>query len=121
MFRMFYEASAFNQDIGGWAVHSVTDMSNMFRAAWAFDQDIGGWAVHNAVNMRRSMSFIAGDWRNLALQSGTSASRDDVSEMFYNARPSTRTSVVGRSTAYDWMFNDRRGFQDIVVGRLTAS
>ena len=44
---MFYSASAFNQDIGGWAVHSVTDRGRMFHHAEAFDQDISGWKVYS--------------------------------------------------------------------------
>ena len=44
MFEMFGGASAFNQDIGGWAIDSVTDMSRMFYEASAFDQDLG-WCV----------------------------------------------------------------------------
>ena len=44
---MFREASAFNQDIGDWAVHSVTDMTLMFFGASSFNQDINGWVVHS--------------------------------------------------------------------------
>ena len=45
---MLHGASAFNQDISGWAVDSVMDMEYMFRHAEAFDQDLG-WCVDNDV------------------------------------------------------------------------
>ena len=51
---MFCSASAFNQDIGDWAVQSVTDMYEMFMDASAFDQDLG-WCVDVwEINLRRA-------------------------------------------------------------------
>ena len=53
MHGMFWDAPAFNQDISGWAVHSVTSMYWMFRSASAFDQDLG-WCVAKKVELRHA-------------------------------------------------------------------
>ena len=48
---MFQTAEVFNQDIGGWNVNQVTDMSYMFNEAKAFNQNIGSWNVDQVIDM----------------------------------------------------------------------
>ena len=50
MSDLFWYASAFNQDLGDWAVHNVMDMRYMFASASAFDQDLG-WCVGDGMKL----------------------------------------------------------------------
>ena len=47
----FYNAHAFNKDIGGWNTAGVTSMYRMFYNATAFNQDIGGWNTAGVTRM----------------------------------------------------------------------
>ncbi len=49
---MFYNCSAFNQDISGWDVSKVTNMGGMFADCPAFNQNIGGWNVSKVTDMQ---------------------------------------------------------------------
>ena len=42
---MFYNATAFDQDISGWNTAKVTNMDGMFYNATAFNQNLSGWCV----------------------------------------------------------------------------
>ncbi|KAF3982198.1 MAG: BspA family leucine-rich repeat surface protein, partial [Methylococcales symbiont of Hymedesmia sp. n. MRB-2018] len=53
---MFFNASLFNGNIGGWNVSTVTNMISMFRNASIFNQDIGRWDVSSVANMRNMFS-----------------------------------------------------------------
>jgi surface protein len=50
MTAMFYDASAFNRDIGKWDVGQVRKMDLTFTNAAAFDRDISAWAVGNVTS-----------------------------------------------------------------------
>jgi surface protein len=59
MSGMFNNASSFNQDLSGWNVGSVSNMSYMFQNASSFDQSLATWPVSNVTNASAMFSGIA--------------------------------------------------------------
>ena len=78
---MFYGASSFNEDIGNWAVQTVTSMVHMFNGATKFDQDLG-WCVDDDVDLRLAFyttpcaSTYCGVWCPETKKRGTESGRD---------------------------------------------
>ena len=52
MYGMFSGATSFNQDLSGWNVSKVTNMSVMFFNAQAFNQNLSRWDVSKVTFMR---------------------------------------------------------------------
>ena len=65
MLGMFFNAAAFNQDIGNWNVSSVNDMSVMFAGASAFNQDINDWDVGSVTTMSQMFDGATAFNRNI--------------------------------------------------------
>jgi len=65
---MFFDARAFNTDVGNWDVSNVTNMAFMFAFALSFNQDVGDWDVSNVTNMAHifnsatSFNINISDW-----------------------------------------------------------
>ena len=51
MSYMFYSATSFNQNLNSWDVSDVTNMSAMFQSATSFNGNISNWNVGSVTNM----------------------------------------------------------------------
>ena len=55
---MFWEAIAFNQNLNSWDVSSVKDMGYMFKQAAKFDGDISDWDVSSVEGMSEMFMYV---------------------------------------------------------------
>ena len=62
---------SFNQDISGWDVSKVTDMSNMFSGAYQFNQDLSSWKVGAVTDMSNMFSGARALQKPLTCPGGT--------------------------------------------------
>ena len=51
MYKLFDEATSFNQDIRNWDVSNVTSLSRTFSGATSFNQDISNWNTSNVTTL----------------------------------------------------------------------
>lgn len=104
---MFFETTAFNQDISGWNVSHVTKMSMMFMLAAAFNKNISGWDVSLVTNM--DMMFGGASSFNQAIGNWDVSQVESMSGMFYAATAFDQNISgwkIGKVTHMDGMFED---------------
>lgn len=82
--QMFYNCSAFNQDISMWNTGNVTDMSYMFTNTNSFNQPIGNWDVSKVTNM--SYLFANTSAFNQPIDSWNVSAVSNMENMFSSAK-----------------------------------
>ena len=109
---MFEDADAFNQNISGWNVSAVTDMSNMFNGAGSFNQPLNDWEVSGVTDM--SYMFFSADVFNQNISGWNVSEVTDMTSMFHKAgsfnQPLNGWNVSG-VTDMGSMFHEANSFQ----------
>ena len=121
MSYMFYDASEFNGNIGGWDTSSVEDMSNMFEGAISFNQDLN-WNTSNVRNMERM--FREAEIFNGDISGWDTSNLENMNEMFYSAE-SFNGDIGGWNTSsvtdMSLAFSNAESFNQDIGGWDTSS
>lgn len=124
MFRMFRNATSFNEDIGHWDVSNITDMAGLFAYARAFNQDIGSWNVSKVTDMN-NMFFWASAF-NQDISGWDVSNVTAMNSMFYLAKAFNQDIGgwnVGSVANMSNMFTSADSFQQHIgnwnVGNVT--
>jgi surface protein len=109
---VFYQATAFNVNIGAWNTASTTTMTGAFRSATAFNASIGTWNTARVTNMEGV--FFGATAFNQNLGSWNTALVTTMASMFYNtaacnqnigswntARVATMVNMFKSATAFN--------------------
>ena len=117
MSRMFEGASVFNVDISAWDVSNVTNMARMFQGAAVFDADISSWDTSNVTEMQ-SMFLSAGTF-NQNIGTWNVGNVSNMNSMF-EAASSFNQDIgdwdVSSATTMTGMFNDATQFNQDLTG-----
>ena len=114
---MFYDCSAFNQDISSWNVSKVIDMGSIFCGCTAFNQDIRGWNVSKVTDMREM--FWGCSAFNQDISSWDVGKVTDVTRMFWGCSAFNQDISgwdVSKVTDMSEMFWDCSAFNQNISG-----
>jgi surface protein len=116
-----FDGALFNQDISGWDVSSITDMSFMFSNNSTFNQDIGSWNVSNVTNMFRMFDGTTSFNQDIGLWDVSNVT--NMVGMFFNATSFNQdigswdvSNVVNMVVMLDNCGMNQTNYENLLIG-----